>query len=51
MTANSRGKLSTMSALLLFTEQLRDSLNKGNITGAIFIDFRKAFNNEPSNPT
>ena len=34
---------STMSALLLFTEQIRASLNKGQITGAVYIDFRKAF--------
>ena len=34
---------STMSALLVFTEQICDSLNRGHITGAIFIDFCKAF--------
>lgn len=32
-----------MTALLLFTEHIRHSLNKGHITGAIFIDFRKAY--------
>lgn len=36
-----RAKRSTMSALLLFTEQIRIALNKGHIT--VFIDFRKAF--------
>lgn len=34
---------STMSALLLFTEQIRASLNKGQVTGVVYIDFRKAF--------
>jgi len=34
---------STMSALLILTEQIRMSLNKGQITGAIYIDFQKAF--------
>lgn len=38
-----RDKRSTMTALLLFTEHIRHSLNKGHITGAIFIDFRKAY--------
>lgn len=40
-----RAKQSIMSALLLFTEHLRYSLNKGQITGAIFIDLRKPFDN------
>lgn len=34
---------STLSAQLLFTEHIRTSLNTGHITGAVFIDFRKAF--------
>lgn len=34
---------STMSALLLFTEQIHASLNKGQVTGVIYVDFRKTF--------
>ena len=38
-----RSKKSTASAILYFTEHIRQSLNSGQITGAIFIDLRKAF--------
>ena len=38
-----RSKRSTASAILYFTEHIRQSLNSGQITGAIFIDLRKAF--------
>lgn len=38
-----RPKRSTMSALLLFTEQIRVSLKNSHTVGAVFIDFRKAF--------
>lgn len=34
---------STMSALLLFTEHICMALNKGHVTGAVYIYFRKAF--------
>lgn len=38
-----RSARSTLSAQLLFTEYIRATLDKGLITGAVFIDFRKAF--------
>ena len=38
-----RSKRSTASAILYFTEHIRQSLNSGQITGAIFIDLCKAF--------
>ena len=37
-----RSKLSTNVALAQFTEQMLDNLDKKLITGAVFIDLRKA---------
>ena len=38
-----RSKRSTTTASLFLTEHIRQALNNSHITGAIFIDFRKAF--------
>ena len=38
-----RQKRSTSTALVEFTDQILESLDKGCVTGAVFLDLRKAF--------
>ena len=38
-----RQKRSTSTALITFTDQILESMDKGYVTGAVFLDLRKAF--------
>ena len=38
-----RQKHSTSTALITFTDQILESMDKGYVTGAVFLDLRKAF--------
>ena len=38
-----RLKCSTSTALIAFTDQILESMDKGCVTGAVFLDLRKAF--------